>query len=172
MKSRGDEAAVDERGDGSSREGLGHHLSDFLEPPYSGPREASVTFQTDPRMTWNIWPPVNDKSRWLLYLGCSVSILSGRFRFPDNDCLGHLHVWMLLLGFLYCDGQSLQAKKDNQNNTRLHQKRMFHSQEPRLHNNLFQLITFQTRNSSLHLAPDKQAIWTGTGSSPNRELLK
>ncbi|CAB1427062.1 unnamed protein product [Pleuronectes platessa] len=65
-----------------------------------------------------------------------------------------------------------RRQEDNQNNTRLHQKRMFHSQEPRLHNNLFQLITFQTRNSSLHLAPDKQAIWTGTGSSPNRELLK
>ncbi|CAB1434965.1 unnamed protein product [Pleuronectes platessa] len=33
-----------------------------------------------------------------------------------------------------------RRQEDNQNNTRLHQKRMFHSQEPRLHNNLFQYI--------------------------------
>ena len=45
---------------------------------------------------------------------------------------------------------------------------MFRRQEPRLHNKLFHLIKFQNCNSSLHLAPDKRAIWTGTGSSPNR----
>lgn len=45
------------------------------------------------------------------YLWCTMSILGGRFGFPDNNCLGYLHVRMLLLGLLYCYSQSLQGKK-------------------------------------------------------------
>lgn len=42
-----------------------------------------------------------------------MAILGGRFRFPDNDRLGHLHVGMLLLGFLYRNGQSLAEETQN-----------------------------------------------------------
>lgn len=49
------------------------------------------------------------ESKWKLHLCCTVSILNGRFCFPDNNRLGHLHVWMLLPGFLYCNSQSLEA---------------------------------------------------------------
>ena len=40
-----------------------------------------------------------------------------------------------------------RREDDNQNNNKLHQKQRFRRQEPRLHNNLFQLKTFKTLSS-------------------------
>lgn len=48
------------------------------------------------------------------YLRRTVAILSGRLRFPDNNRLGHLHVGMLLLRFLYCNSQGLMENRDQQ----------------------------------------------------------
>lgn len=43
-----------------------------------------------------------------------MAILGGRFRFPDNNRLGHLHVRMLLLRLLDCNSQSLVENSDRQ----------------------------------------------------------
>ena len=54
-----------------------------------------------------------------------MSILSGRLCFPDNDCLGHLHVGMLLLGFLYCNSQSLHGEDESQEHRQFKKKATF-----------------------------------------------
>lgn len=46
-----------------------------------------------------------------LYLRCPMWILSGRFCFLDNYCLGDQHVRMLLLGFLYRNSEGLWRNK-------------------------------------------------------------
>ena len=52
-----------------------------------------------------------------------MSILSGRLCFPDNDRLGHLHVGMLLLGFLYCNSQSLHGEDESQEHRQFKKKK-------------------------------------------------
>lgn len=47
-----------------------------------------------------------------MYLRGTMPMPGGRFSLPHNNCLCHLHVRMLLLGFLYCYSQSLQGQRE------------------------------------------------------------
>lgn len=48
------------------------------------------------------------------HLRRTVAFLGRRFRFPDNNRFGHLHVRMLLLCFLYCNSQGLMENRKHQ----------------------------------------------------------